>query len=146
MRTLARDADAANSGITLFVRTRTASGRHRVHHAAVTPGPVTVTLEGRPEAAEAAVATVPQGRADGVAIQPSTATSSRGGQPGRARGRRQPTRGRYPPGSTFKIITATAAFQSTTLTPASPQACPGTTTIEGTMIHNEGSFDLGRCR
>jgi len=35
-----------------------------------------------------------------------------------------PLAGRYPPGSTFKIITATAAFQSTTLTPASPQPAP----------------------
>ncbi|MGH3991382.1 MAG: NTF2-like N-terminal transpeptidase domain-containing protein, partial [Pseudonocardiaceae bacterium] len=39
--------------------------------------------------------------------------------------------GRYPPGSTFKIVTAGAALQSGELTVDSPVPCPGTTTIEG---------------
>ncbi|MGH3940539.1 MAG: penicillin-binding transpeptidase domain-containing protein [Pseudonocardiaceae bacterium] len=51
--------------------------------------------------------------------------------------------GRYPPGSTFKIVTAVAALQSGTLTPQSPVACPGTTTIEGRLIPNIDRFDLG---
>ncbi|MGQ0773300.1 MAG: penicillin-binding transpeptidase domain-containing protein [Pseudonocardiales bacterium] len=51
--------------------------------------------------------------------------------------------GRYPPGSTFKIVTASAALQSGKLTPQSPVACPGTTTIESRLIPNIDQFDLG---
>lgn len=51
--------------------------------------------------------------------------------------------GRYPPGSTFKIVTAAAALQSGKLTPQSPVACPGTTTIGGRLIPNINRFDLG---
>ncbi|MGH3938228.1 MAG: penicillin-binding transpeptidase domain-containing protein [Pseudonocardiaceae bacterium] len=51
--------------------------------------------------------------------------------------------GRYPPGSTFKIVTAAAALQAGTLTPQSPVACPGTATIEGRLIPNIDRFDLG---
>jgi len=51
--------------------------------------------------------------------------------------------GRYPPGSTFKIVTASAALQSGKLTPQSPVACPGTTIIESRLIPNIDRFDLG---
>jgi beta-lactamase class D len=51
--------------------------------------------------------------------------------------------GRYPPGSTFKIVTAAAALQSKKVTLDSPVACPGTTTIEGRVVPNIDRFDLG---
>lgn len=51
--------------------------------------------------------------------------------------------GRYPPGSTFKMITAYAAMARTGITPATPVDCPGTTVINGRTIPNEDSFALG---
>ena len=51
--------------------------------------------------------------------------------------------GRYPPGSTFKMVTATAAVEGLHLTVDSPEACPGVTVIGGRPVPNEGEFDLG---
>jgi cell division protein FtsI/penicillin-binding protein 2 len=51
--------------------------------------------------------------------------------------------GRYPPGSTFKIVTATAAVAEDGLSATSPVACPGTTVIGGRPVPNSGRFDLG---
>ncbi|HEY0804634.1 MAG TPA: penicillin-binding transpeptidase domain-containing protein, partial [Pseudonocardiaceae bacterium] len=145
MRTLVGAAGAANSGITVFVKNTDGSQGHSVFTAPpVTPRAITVTLDSATQhAAEAALATVPQ-QAMAVVIQPSTGRilAVAANSPAIAAGD-NPLTGRYPPGSTFKIVTATAAFQNTNLTPATPEACPGTTTIEGTQIHNEGNFDLG---
>jgi beta-lactamase class D len=51
--------------------------------------------------------------------------------------------GRYPPGSTFKIVTATAALSAGKVTGASPVGCPATITIDGREIPNAGRFDKG---
>jgi cell division protein FtsI/penicillin-binding protein 2 len=51
--------------------------------------------------------------------------------------------GRYPPGSTFKIVTADAAMAESGLTPQAPVACPGTVVIGGRPLPNKGGFDLG---
>ena len=51
--------------------------------------------------------------------------------------------GRYPPGSTFKMVTAYAAMPAENLTPQTPVECPGTTVIDGRTIPNEDSFVLG---
>lgn len=51
--------------------------------------------------------------------------------------------GRYPPGSTFKIVTAAAAIAEDGLAPDSPVACPGTLTIGGRPVPNIDLFDLG---
>ncbi len=51
--------------------------------------------------------------------------------------------GRYPPGSTFKIVTAYAAMARTGITPDTPEDCPGTTVINGRTIPNEDAFALG---
>lgn len=50
--------------------------------------------------------------------------------------------GRYPPGSIFKIVTATAAVGSGLIGPTTPVACPGEWTVDHRTIHNEG-FSLG---
>ncbi|HEY3465938.1 MAG TPA: penicillin-binding transpeptidase domain-containing protein [Amycolatopsis sp.] len=52
--------------------------------------------------------------------------------------------GRFPPGSTFKIVTAAAALSAGDVEADSPVDCPGTTTIENRVVPNEGRFDLGR--
>lgn len=51
--------------------------------------------------------------------------------------------GRYPPGSTFKIVTAAAAATSQGLSPGSPVPCPGRIVIGGRAVPNAGGFDLG---
>ena len=44
--------------------------------------------------------------------------------------------GEFPPGSTFKIVTATALFEQAGLAPSSPASCPTTTTVDGKTFHN----------
>ena len=51
--------------------------------------------------------------------------------------------GRYPPGSTFKIVTASAAMQAGAVAAGTPVPCPGTTVIEGRLVPNINRFDLG---
>jgi len=51
--------------------------------------------------------------------------------------------GRYPPGSTFKIITADAGLAGAGLDLQAPVACPGTVVIGGRPLPNKGGFDLG---
>jgi peptidoglycan glycosyltransferase len=59
------------------------------------------------------------------------------------------TQGRYPPGSTFKVITTAAALTSGKFTPSSSFTDPGTFLEYGQPIRNDngerfsGSFDLG---
>ena len=43
--------------------------------------------------------------------------------------------GEFPPGSTFKVLTATALFEKG-LSPASPASCPPTATVDGEVFHN----------
>ncbi|MHA6800816.1 penicillin-binding transpeptidase domain-containing protein [Bounagaea algeriensis] len=53
--------------------------------------------------------------------------------------------GQYPPGSTFKMVTATAALSGQGgLTPDTPVACPPRKTFNGRVLPNEDEFDLGR--
>lgn len=51
--------------------------------------------------------------------------------------------GRYPPGSTFKIVTAASALAVGKVTGATKVGCPGTLTVEGREIPNAGKFDKG---
>ena len=51
--------------------------------------------------------------------------------------------GQYPPGSTFKVVTATAGLQGGLIRPGKDVACPGSFTIDGREIHNSHHFDLG---
>ncbi len=94
-------------------------------------------------AAEDAVAPLPQ-QAVLVAVSPSTGDVLAVAQndPADAAGALA-LAGRFPPGSTFKIATATAAFAEEGLTADSPVACPGTTVIGGRSVPNAGAFDLG---
>jgi cell division protein FtsI/penicillin-binding protein 2 len=51
--------------------------------------------------------------------------------------------GRYPPGSTFKVVT-TAALLGTGLSPADPVNCPETVTVQGKTFENQDTFALGK--
>jgi cell division protein FtsI/penicillin-binding protein 2 len=79
-----------------------------------------------------------------VVIQPSTGNLLAVAQnaPADAQGPIALT-GLYPPGSTFKTVTVSAALQAGQVTPDSVVACPGTENIEGRQIPNDDNFDLG---
>lgn len=51
--------------------------------------------------------------------------------------------GLYPPGSTFKTVTTSAALEAGVVTPDTVLPCPGTENIEGRQIPNDDNFDLG---
>jgi cell division protein FtsI/penicillin-binding protein 2 len=51
--------------------------------------------------------------------------------------------GRYPPGSTFKIVTAAAALQTRKVALDSPVDCPATTVVGEREVPNDRFFDLG---
>jgi cell division protein FtsI/penicillin-binding protein 2 len=52
-------------------------------------------------------------------------------------------RGRFPPGSSMKTMTATALLGAGAATPDTAVPCPGTTTVDGREFENENQFDLG---
>jgi cell division protein FtsI/penicillin-binding protein 2 len=51
--------------------------------------------------------------------------------------------GQFPPGSSFKTVTATALLQAGQVQPSSRLQCPGTITVDGREFENEDQFDLG---
>lgn len=51
--------------------------------------------------------------------------------------------GRYPPGSTFKVVTAAAGITAEQLTASTPVPCPATTTVAGRLIPNNDQVGLG---
>jgi len=112
------------------------------------PKPVadtTSTLDiGMSRAAENALAPIPTPAAM-VVIQPSTGDLLAVGQnpAADAEGPIALT-GLYPPGSTFKTVTVSAALQARQVTPDSVVACPGSENIEGRQIPNDDNFDLGQ--
>ena len=107
------------------------------------PGePLKTTLDrGTQTAAEDALATVPQ-QASIVAVKPSTGELLAVAN--------SPSvdfdialEGKYPPGSTFKIITATALLQSGTVKANATVPCPGQLVVGGKRFINFDKFDLG---
>ncbi|MCM6773242.1 penicillin-binding transpeptidase domain-containing protein [Nocardia sp. CDC159] len=128
------------------VRAQTANGTQRVGGQDAKPvADIASTLDmGMLRAATAALAPIPTPAAM-VVIQPSTgnllALAQNG--PADAQGPIALT-GLYPPGSTFKTVTVSAALQAGQVTPDSVVGCPGTENIEGRQIPNDNNFDLGR--
>ncbi|MGX7824944.1 penicillin-binding transpeptidase domain-containing protein [Actinokineospora sp. 24-640] len=79
-----------------------------------------------------------------VAIQPSTGEVLAVAQnPAADKEGQLALMGRYPPGSTFKIVTAAAALDSGLAQANTPLGCPPTTTINGRVVPNSGRFDKG---
>ncbi len=79
-----------------------------------------------------------------VAIKPSTGEILAVAQNAAADGDGSTaTTGLYPPGSTFKIITAGAAIDRDMATPNTLLGCPGTAEIGQRIVPNYGGFDLG---
>ncbi|WP_425302896.1 penicillin-binding transpeptidase domain-containing protein [Nocardia otitidiscaviarum] len=127
------------------VRASTPQGTERV--AGRDPQPTTdirTTLDlGLQRAAEAALTPITQPAAI-VALQPSTGNVVAVAQNSAADAEGPiALTGLYPPGSTFKTVTVSAALQAGSVTPDSIVACPGSANIEGRRIPNDNNFDLG---
>lgn len=52
------------------------------------------------------------------------------------------TQGQYPPGSTFKVVTAAAGLDSGAITPETPIDAPGTLEVEGQPLENDFGEDF----
>ncbi|ANI41498.1 penicillin-binding protein [Mycolicibacterium vaccae 95051] len=127
------------------VSAETAAGAKRVGGRDAQPvGDISSTLDiGMQLAAETALAPLPTPAAI-VAIQPSTGDMFVVAQNAPADGQGAiALTGLYPPGSTFKTVTVSAALQAGQVTPDSIVACPGTENIEGRQIPNDDNFELG---
>ena len=103
--------------------------------------PVTTTIDARVQAAaEAALAEAP-GPAALVAVDATTgqlrAVANRP-----VSGYNRALVGQYPPGSTFKVVTATALLQSG-VTPDTPTSCPARASVGGFTFSNAGGEVLG---
>lgn len=127
------------------VSAETATGPKRVGGQDAQPvGDIAATLDiGMQLAAENALAPLTTPAAI-VAIQPSTGNLLAVAQnaPADAQGPIALT-GLYPPGSTFKTVTVSAALQAGQVTPDTIVGCPGTENIEGRQIPNDDNFALG---
>lgn len=53
------------------------------------------------------------------------------------------TQGQYPPGSTFKVVTAAAGLDSGTITPESTINAPGTLAVQGQPLQNDFNQSFG---
>jgi hypothetical protein len=117
-----------------------------LNEVAGTPAPsITISLDRAVQnAAQGAVNAIGGKKAMIVAIKPSTGEILAVAQNADADADGPTaTTGLYPPGSTFKIITAGAAIERDMATPNTLLGCPGTVDIGHRTIPNYGGFDLG---
>ncbi|MEV6364521.1 penicillin-binding transpeptidase domain-containing protein [Nocardia asteroides] len=128
------------------VRAQTAEGTQRIAGPDASPTTdIASTLDiDLQNAAEAALTPLTQPAAI-VALRPSTGEVLAVAQnaPADAQGPIALT-GLYPPGSTFKTVTVSAALQAGGVTVDTVLPCPGRATIEGRTIPNDDGFDLGQ--
>ncbi|AHW63938.1 Putative penicillin-binding protein 2 [Corynebacterium glyciniphilum AJ 3170] len=96
------------------------------------------------EAAQKAVDTRPNDQAMMVVMRPSTGEVLAVAQTAEADKQGDVAlSGQYPPGSTFKVITAAAGVEKEDLTADSTVSCPSTQDIGGRIVTNYNSFSLG---
>ncbi len=115
-----------------------ADGKTRATVAVISPKPGTAVRTSLDpavqQAAEAALAPVAQYAAM-VAVRASTGQLLAAVSVPGSYQFDQALEGEFPPGSTFKVITATALMEKG-LSPSSPATCPHTLTVDGEMFHN----------
>lgn len=113
-------------------------------HPAVAGQRVTLTLDsGIQQAAEAAIADQDKPAAL-LIMQPSTGELLAVAQNAAANAQGTPAlTGKYPPGSTFKVVTASAAIERGLTAPGQPIDCPGVFTVQGRAIKNHSDIALG---
>lgn len=96
------------------------------------------------QAAEEAVNKRPDMQAMMVAIRPSTGEILAVAQTDKADEQGDlALSGQFPPGSTFKIVTASAGIQDSALNPDSIVPCPGTMNLYGRTVTNYNGFSIG---
>ena len=137
---------AGKAGLRVYTVNAAGDEVETLHEQAPEPAQAISTVLSRTAqaAAEDALEPVPQA-AMLVALQASTgeilAVAQNG--PADAEGPMALT-GRYPPGSTFKIVTAAAAVASGKATADTPLPCPGRTVIDGRrIVPNDREFEKG---
>ncbi|MEV0766599.1 penicillin-binding transpeptidase domain-containing protein [Nocardia sp. NPDC050435] len=138
-----QDAEAAQGWA---VRAKTPTGTERLAGPDAKPTPdLRTTLDiDLQNAAEDALRPLPTPAAI-VALQPSTGNVLAVAQNAAGDGQGPiALTGLYPPGSTFKTVTVSAALQAGDVTPDSVLPCPGSANIEGRRIPNDENFDLGQ--
>ncbi|MEU8124230.1 penicillin-binding transpeptidase domain-containing protein [Spirillospora sp. NPDC049024] len=102
--------------------------------------PVKTTIDPKTQAAAGQAVSTASKPASMVALRPSTGEIlAVANQPG---GYNRALMGRYPPGSTFKVVTA-AALVAGGMSPATKVGCPATTTVGGRSFHNYKHEDFG---
>lgn len=119
--------------------------RQLTTHEATVASAVRVSLSRKvQEAAQVAVDSRGDSKAMMVVIRPSTGEILAVAQ-SKAADKEGPLAltGQYPPGSTFKILTAFAGLRDQNLTPDSTIGCPGTQDIGGRIVTNYNGFSLG---
>ncbi|MFE6925635.1 penicillin-binding transpeptidase domain-containing protein [Nocardia sp. NPDC057663] len=135
----------ADSAAGWAVRAQTAEGTQRVAGPDATPTTdiaTTVDIDLQ-NAAEAALTPLTQPAAI-VALRPSSGEVLAVAQNAQADAQGPiALTGLYPPGSTFKTVTVSAALQAGGVTIDTVLPCPGRATIEGRTIPNDNGFDLG---
>lgn len=116
-----------------------------LHEVEGSPAPsVSITLDRVVQNAAQRAVDNKGGKAMIVVIKPSTGEILAIAQNGGADADGLPaTNGLYPPGSTFKMITAGAAVDRDMATPNSMLGCPGHLDIGHRTVPNYGGFDLG---
>jgi cell division protein FtsI/penicillin-binding protein 2 len=113
-------------------------------HPGVTGQRVTLTLDSKTQQnAEEALAGTSQ-PAVLLAMQASTGEILAVAQNSAANALGDPAlTGLYPPGSSFKIVSATAGLLAGVIAPGQPVNCPGTEIFDGRLIRNHDTFALG---
>ena len=116
-----------------------------LHEVEGSPAPsVSITLDRAVQNAAQRAVDTRGGKAMIVVIKPSTGEILAIAQNGGADADGLPaTNGLFPPGSTFKMITAGAAIDRDMATPNTMLGCPGHIDIGHRTIPNYGGFDLG---
>lgn len=116
-----------------------------LHEVEGSPAPsVSITLDRAVQNAAQHAVDTRGGKAMLVVIKPSTGEILAIAQNGGADADGLPaTNGLFPPGSTFKMVTAGAAIDRDMATPNSMLGCPGHLDIGHRTIPNYGGFDLG---
>lgn len=116
-----------------------------LHEVAPSPAPsVTISLDRAVQLAAQHAVSTREGKAMMVVIRPSTGDILAVAQNAAADADGPlATTGLYPPGSTFKMITAGAAIDRAMVTPNTLVGCPGEVDIGERTIPNYGGFDLG---
>ncbi|MDA3629416.1 penicillin-binding transpeptidase domain-containing protein [Saccharopolyspora oryzae] len=146
---VARKADEqveANAGWRVVAVDQAGNEAAELHSVAEKPvPPMTVTLGDRTQrAAEQAIDQIPQASML-VAVQPSSGEVLAVAQNAAADAEGPVAlSGQYPPGSTFKMVTATAGLEAGKVNRDTPVDCPGKKVFDGRVLPNDDEFDLGR--